>query len=63
MIDLTKKYKTRDGRPVTDLREVGSTNYPISGILEGCGRTYWKADGMFYGGHVCDYDLVLEENQ
>jgi hypothetical protein len=52
MIDITKKYKTRDGRAVTGLRaatghEGWLDEYTIVGELDG-GDAAWMSDGRYH---------------
>lgn len=66
MIDLTKKYRTRDGRAVTGLRKATGHEgwreaYTILGELEGS-RNSWLPDGQFLeGGINTNHDLVPAE--
>jgi hypothetical protein len=49
MIDITKKYKTRDGRPVRILCTDGpDPEFPVVGVIPDaiCTRV-WTADGRF----------------
>jgi hypothetical protein len=50
MIDITKKYKTRDGRAVTGLRYVSDPGaYPYGGRIAGCDdEQAWDHEGKFY---------------
>lgn len=54
MIDLTKKYRTRDGHEVDELRNLDDgTNYPLIGFVfksDGGARSpaAWNARGAFY---------------
>jgi hypothetical protein len=56
MIDLTKQYRTRDGRPVTNLREAvkddGFTpTYTIVGYINGESKLHcWLPNGKFITG-------------
>lgn len=66
MIDLTKKYKTRDGRPVTGLELNSKPNdcYVLSGRIDGEGPEYWTSDGRFYKdeeGHPLDLIICAED--
>jgi hypothetical protein len=52
MIDITKKYKTRDGQEVTNLLRLpeplaSGTPYPIFGLVAGDLFT-WRDDGYAY---------------
>lgn len=56
MIDLAFKYRTRDGREVTELQIRGNTGYPIWGVVEG-GERNWTKEGFFVSAdneHSCD---------
>lgn len=59
MIDLSKKYRTRDGREVTNLHiELGLTPYPIVGTV-GCETRTWTAHGTYLEDEdESRYDLV-----
>ena len=47
MIDITKKYKTRDGRPVRILCVDAPGKYQVVGIIEGTEfPTTWTTEGM-----------------
>jgi hypothetical protein len=49
MLDLTKKYKTVDGRPVINLRTREDNDiYPLIGHIEGHGSAAWTAKGHYY---------------
>jgi hypothetical protein len=64
MIDITKKYKTRDGRAVTKLTQDGSTTYSISGQIAGYDDiSCWDRKGKYYSHtHEPDpRDLVLAD--
>ena len=72
MIDLTKKYKTRDGRAVTGLRLIEDqdpdSEYTLTGYVhEGYGYSCletWTGDGIFLTSEPGErYDLVLAEDQ
>lgn len=58
MIDITKKYRTRDGREVTKLRIRGSIDYPIVGVIDGAGLKVWRATGSYRRVGVSDWDLI-----
>jgi len=65
MIDITKKYKTRDGKEVTDLFRLpeplaSSTTYPIFGLVAGDLFT-WRDDGYAYADMNDDLDLIEEK--
>jgi len=49
-IDITKKYKTRDGQDFTPLSDKGRGNYPIIGFI-GSAKVIqrWSKDGRFVG--------------
>ena len=61
MIDPSKKYTTRDGKPVTHLHrapEGWPTSFPWRGIVgEATART-WNEDGVVYIGEKSQDDLV-----
>jgi hypothetical protein len=59
MIDIDKKYQTRDGRPVRLISDNGTPEYPIIGIVDGGGirPRSWTAEGKY--SDLCpDFDLV-----
>jgi hypothetical protein len=65
MIDITKKYKTRDGQEVTNLLRLSEplasgTPYPIFGLVAGNLFT-WRDDGYSYEGVEDDLDLIEEK--
>lgn len=58
MLDLTKKYRTRDGREVTDLRNEFPRSTRIEGFISGgTGLRTWHGDGRHLL-HSPDLDLV-----
>lgn len=58
MIDITKKYRTRDDREVTGLRiRDGDAIYALAGEIDGELET-WTIDGCFLQGRVDDCDLI-----
>lgn len=62
MIDLTKKYKTRDGQEVTNLMRLpeplaNAAAYPIFGLVDGELNT-WMNDGHIYNDINDDFDLI-----
>jgi hypothetical protein len=62
MIDITKKYKTRNGHEVTNLLRLpeplaSGTSYPIFGLLDGELST-WQDDGHVYEDMNDDLDLI-----
>lgn len=69
-IDLTKKYRTRDGRAVTGLHKLAVPEgwYTISGTIHDfdgsvSGET-WTSAGVFLTQERSEYDLVLvDEDQ
>lgn len=67
MIDITKKYRTRDGKAITRLFEGKKTNphdvYLIGGNIEGSNRTeWWTLDGYYYSPNSPNpYDLMEVE--
>jgi hypothetical protein len=65
MIDITKKYKTRDGKEVTNLLRLpeplaSGTPYPIFGLVVGDLFT-WRDDGNAYEDMQDDFDLIEEK--
>jgi hypothetical protein len=63
MIDMNKKYKTRDGREVRIYATDGRGTYPAHGaieITEGWESTSWTAGGYYVGESMSihDYDLI-----
>jgi hypothetical protein len=65
MIDITKKYKTRDGRAVTGLiKQDSGTTYSICGLIAGHDELmYWDREGKYYN-HSLEpdpRDLVLAD--
>lgn len=49
MIDLTKQYRTRDGREVINLTERhDNPSYPIVGHITGVGYGAWTEEGHYY---------------
>lgn len=66
MINITKKYQTRSGRPVrilcTDARQGA---YPVIGLFQHDDGTetltMWRADGKFEAGNKNDRSSDLEE--
>lgn len=48
MLDLTKQYRTVDGRRVINLRIQRNNLYPIIGHIEGFGSAAWSANGYYY---------------
>jgi len=59
MIDLTKKYRTRDGREVTLISDKGRGDFPIVGYLKGReAPAIWTQDGRYtLAGDMCS-DLI-----
>jgi hypothetical protein len=56
VIDLAMKYRTRDGREVTELHIRDNLRFPIWGIVEGQTRN-WDEEGFFIDRgkrHGCD---------
>jgi len=56
VIDLAMKYRTRDGREVTELHIRDNLRFPIWGIVEGQTRN-WDEEGFFMDRgkrHGCD---------
>ena len=60
MIDVTKQYKTRDGREVTQLTvfKTEDLSYPVMGIIDGVFHT-WTVRGS-YGGTGVDHNDLIE---
>lgn len=58
MIDITKKYRTRDGREVTGLHRGDGRLYPIVGFIEGDYQEEWTSDGRAWVGEIDDGDLI-----
>lgn len=64
MIDMNKRYRTRDGRDVRILCTDGPGPRPVIGIIDGSrGPAHWSADGipggyMEYGGDPARSQLV-----
>ena len=62
MIDLTKQYRTRDGREVRIYATDGGGNYPVHGAYYYDGRWVsfeWRADGsVLTGDHWRHMDLI-----
>jgi hypothetical protein len=64
-IDITKRYRTRDGREVTDLSISVAGAYPVSGIMNG-EKELWTRDGFWYLSrrhYKSDLILVEEESE
>ena len=59
-IDITKKYRTRDGREVRIYATNSSSTYPIHGAYASWGHESWTADGK-YNGPELENDLDLIE--
>jgi len=59
-IDITKKYKTRDGQDFTPLSDKGRGDYPIIGYIGKANVIQrWSKDGLFCLAISCHhYDLV-----
>lgn len=57
MIDMDKKYRTRDGRDVRLLCVDGPGTFPVVGITDGCLET-WDVDGSYNGNDLCVWDLI-----
>lgn len=62
MIDVTKKYQTRDGKEVTNLFRLpeplaSAAPYPIFGLVDGKLNT-WTNDGHTYDDMDDDLDLI-----
>jgi len=60
MIDITKTYTTRNGRPVRLISDKGAKEFPIVGIVdEGVSPRSWTAEGSYFGnGHHHHCDLI-----
>lgn len=61
MIDIAKKYKTRDGRDVRIYAVDGDSEFPVHGAIQGPRDWWlirWSADGRFSGHTPNPSDLV-----
>lgn len=61
MIDISKKYRTRDGRTVSNLslRSNREDCFPVTGNIEEYGNQSWDVKGKYYGhGSTSSNDLV-----
>ena len=62
MIDITKKYRTRNGREVRIYATDAGKNYPIHGAYYNDGRWLvcsWRADGLLVAkSETSDHDLI-----
>jgi hypothetical protein len=62
MIDITKTYKTRDGREVRIYATDGGGVYPVHGAINYYGEwsmCRWTAEGTtFSDDEHCSYDLI-----
>ncbi len=57
-IDMTKPYKTRDGRPVRLLcTDNTSLVYPVVGVVDDVPQM-WTAGGRFFSERESEFDLV-----
>ena len=67
MIDIRKQYKTRDGRSVHILSDMGSEAFPIVGLIEGEDTAQcWTIDGHYYQNDAtasCSKDLIEETSE
>lgn len=60
-IDITKKYKTRDGRPVELISDKGRGEYVFIGYIgDDNSPSTWQENGSFWGGES-DFNLVEVE--
>lgn len=58
-IDMNKKYRTRDGRPVEVISLAGRTPYPTIGYIgDEPSLTIWTEDGLWTGVEGHGNDLV-----
>ena len=61
MIDISKTYRTRDGREVRIYATDGGGSHPVHGAIKDGERWYqgeWSPDGSWYGCAADDYDLI-----
>ena len=61
MIDMLRKYRTRDGREVRIYATDGSGCRSIHGAYkneDGWHSTLWTKDGRLTGPHTCHLDLI-----
>lgn len=62
MIDINKKYRTRDGREVRIYATDAGGKQPVHGAYlskEGAWKvTYWKEEGMWVRGQSTNLDLI-----
>jgi len=61
MIDINKKYRTRDGREVRIYATDGADKYPVHGSIKyetGWELFTWQLDGMRTPGHEGGGDLI-----
>ena len=63
MIDITKKYKTQDGRPVRLLCTDGPAPlFTVIGIIEGeTAVKYWAPDGKFHPNKSMSFLDLIED--
>lgn len=63
MIDMKRKYQTRDGRNVRLLCTDAPGDYPVRGLVEKEDSTYsWTLDGLEYTGKTFHWDLIEVPN-
>lgn len=58
MIDITKKYRTRDGHEVTGLHMRDSACYPVGGFINVSNEETWTTDGLTWAGCEEESDLI-----
>ena len=65
MIDLTKKYRTKDGREVTLVSDKGRGDFPILGYFEGReALATWTQDGRYtLTGNTCSDLIEVKEKK
>ena len=57
MIDITKKYRTRDGREITGLKHHENDPYVFLGLVDGWPRT-WTKTGAYWVSEEGFFDLI-----
>lgn len=63
MIDITKTYRTRDGREVTNLRSGFSYPYPLRADVGTCTYSYTSSGNYRNDGDEDFKDLILVDEQ
>lgn len=61
MIDINKKYRTRDGREVRIYATDGGGYRPIHGAIKnpvGWSNISWRKNGLYVEENKCDADLI-----